>query len=315
MPGHTLYQLLHAAPVPVPATGTDLMTNLVLGTPSGTSGTQVQQALARQPSLIYLWVGGDDALPALPTGDPMQMTPVSTFTAEFADVLAALGTSHARLVVANVPDVTKIPYMTSATALLDLFSKVTGFPSFLFSDVLHIYPGDLVNAQGITDLEADLMKAENFELPPPLPASDILTAANVAIVQNTIDGYNAAIAKQVAAAGGTVVDMHTLINNWAANGITINGYAATMNFLGGVFGIDGIHPTNTGYALLANQFITATNSALGTAVAPVNVSAVAAKDPLFGPDTNTPLKNLSRPPALPAVPVVREAEAILFGQE
>ena len=322
VPGHNLYQLLNAAPVAEPKTGTEQMTSYVLGYPAGTAGTQVEQAIRQQPTLVYLWIGGDDALPALPTGDPSQMTPVSTFSSELGQLLSTLGTrTHARLMVANVPDVTEIAYMTPASSVLELFSKVTGLPQFVFSAAFHIYPGDLLNAQGLQDLEADIKLVEALKLPLPLPAGDVLTAANVAVVQSTINGYNQAISRQVTAAGGTVVDMHGLIDSWAAKGITINGYNAKTTFLGGMFGLDGIHPTNTGYALIANQWITSTNTALGTAVPPVNVPAIAARDPLFGPAPGS--SGASAPPstppitpqvALPAVPVgSKAAQALLFG--
>jgi hypothetical protein len=68
------------------------------------------------------------------------------------------------------------------------------------------------------------------------------------------------------------------------NGATINGYHATTAFLGGLFGLDGLHPTNTGYALLANEFIDTMNTSLNTKFAEVNVSAIAAADPYFGPN-------------------------------
>lgn len=55
-------------------------------------------------------------------------------------------------------------------------------------------------------------------------------------------------------------------------------------FLGGFFSLDGLHPTNTGYALLANVFIDRMNAALNTKIADVDVSAVAAVDPLFPPN-------------------------------
>ena len=318
VPGYNLYQLLNTAPVAAPANATELMTSYVLGYPAGASGTQVEQAIRQQPSLIYIWIGSDDALPALPTGDPGRMTPVSTFASEFAQLLSALQAgTHAHLIVANVPDVTEIAYMTSATSLLELFSKVTGLPQTLFSAAFHIYPGDLLNAQGLKDLEADIKQVEALQLPFPLPAGDVLTAANVAVVQGTINGYNQAIAKQVTAAGGTVVDMHALIDSWAAEGITLNGYHATTTFLGGMFGLDGIHPTNTGYAVIANEWIAGTNAALGTKVPLVDLSTVAGKDPLFGPGaagSGAPAPASMPQVVLPPVPVgSKAAQALLFG--
>jgi hypothetical protein len=75
--------------------------------------------------------------------------------------------------------------------------------------------------------------------------------------------------------------MHAYFESFAS-GLTINGQNATTAYLGGLFGLDGIHPTNTGYALLANQFITATNTAFALSTGTVDVNAVAKTDPYFG---------------------------------
>ena len=71
---------------------------------------------------------------------------------------------------------------------------------------------------------------------------------------------------------------------FAASGITINNYNATTVFLGGLFSLDGLHPTNTGYGLLANKFIDTMNASLKTTIPDVNVATIAAADPLFGPN-------------------------------
>ncbi len=294
VPGHKLYDLLNTGPVASPTTGDEQMADYVLGYPAGVMGTQVEQAVARQPTLIYLWIGGDDALPADATGDPSKMTPVSTFASELTQLLQELPPkARARLVVANVPDITQIPYMTPASELLGLLASTTGLPAALFQAALGIGPGDLINTHGLEDVQAELKQIEALQVPAPLPGSDVLTAAEVATAQGTINSYNQIIAQQVSAVGGTVVDVHGYIGSLATGGITINGYAASTQFLGGLFGLDGIHPTNTGYALLANQFIAASNTALGTTIAPVNVSAVAAQDPYFGLNTNLGLSSAS----------------------
>ncbi len=67
-------------------------------------------------------------------------------------------------------------------------------------------------------------------------------------------------------------------------GTTINGVNATTGYLGGLFGLDGIHPTNTGYALVANQVIDSLNASLKTTFADVDVSTIVSADPLFGPN-------------------------------
>ena len=101
------------------------------------------------------------------------------------------------------------------------------------------------------------------------------------MTQSTIASYNQVIAQQASAAGATLVDMHSFFNTLSA-GMTINGTMATTEFLGGLFGLDGAHPTNTGYALVANQFITVLNTTFTLSIPAVNVSQVAASDPYFG---------------------------------
>ena len=65
-----------------------------------------------------------------------------------------------------------------------------------------------------------------------------------------------------------------------SQGFEVNGHHLTTEFLGGLFSLDGIHPTNTGYAVIANRFISTLNQARGTSIPLVNVSTVASKDPL-----------------------------------
>jgi len=50
-------------------------------------------------------------------------------------------------------------------------------------------------------------------------------------------------------------------------GIEIGGVVYTTGFItGGLVGLDGIHRTDLGYAVLANAFIEAINAAYGSAI-------------------------------------------------
>jgi hypothetical protein len=91
-----------------------------------------------------------------------------------------------------------------------------------------------------------------------------------------------------------------------ASGLTIDGQNATTAFLGGLFGLDGIHPTNTGYALLANQFIMVTNTAFTLSTGSVDVNAVAKADPYFG----TNIKPTGSDIFIPHAAGVRSSELI-----
>ncbi len=317
VPGYFLSDILNTAPGSTapgaqPATATQTMANLVLGYPAGATGTQVQQAIARKPSTIYLWIGNNDALCADGLGDPNAMTPVATFRSQFTQLMATLkaGTS-AHLFVANIPDVTEIPYMTQASEILTELEEAYGVPVAVSSALLHISAGDLVNWYGLADIKADVDLAKTGKFPDPVSPSKVLTAAEVAQVRATTEAYNQVIAEQVAAAGGTLVDVHGYMDSLAAHGVTIGKYQATTWYLGGIFGLDGIHPSNTGYALFANLFIASTNATLGTSIAPVDVAAVAAKDPYFGANRGVVALPYARPHMTPAAG--KAADAVIFG--
>lgn len=96
-----------------------------------------------------------------------------------------------------------------------------------------------------------------------------------------IIAYNAAIALIAPKYGAPVVDIYTYVNLLAAHGVTVLGQHLTTQANGGLFSLDGLHPTNTGYALIANQFIQTMHQRLGTNIPVVNIGEVAAADPLF----------------------------------
>jgi succinyl-CoA synthetase alpha subunit len=71
------------------------------------------------------------------------------------------------------------------------------------------------------------------------------------------------------------VDINTFFNDVAANGYQTNGLTFTTKYLeGGMFGVDGVHPTNQGYAIIANQFIKTINEAFGASIPEIDVSTI-----------------------------------------
>jgi lysophospholipase L1-like esterase len=285
VPGHKLNDLINAAPTPVPTTDEDIIVNLVLGFPVGNDKSQMNEAIALKPTAVFVWIGNDDALIADTSGSPVSMTDVATFTQDFQQLMTALHTqTKATLIVANIPDVTLVPYLTPAAAVIAQAATETGQSQTQIAAELGIQAGDLVNATGMSQAQSAVSAIEKGNTPMPLTDSGFLSATEITQVQTTVSQYNTAIAQQVTAVGGVLVDMNTYIKSLAQNGVMINNYNATTGFLGGLFSLDGLHPTNTGYALIANQFIAAINTNLKTNLAQVNVSTVAAADPLFGPN-------------------------------
>ncbi|MEO6828476.1 MAG: GDSL-type esterase/lipase family protein [Acidobacteriaceae bacterium] len=284
VPGHLLTDLINRDPVAVPTSGEDLITNLVLGIPGlvlGQTYTQLGWAEQLQPTALFVWIGSNDALPAANTGKPSSMTDPAQFTMEFTQLMQALHTkTKATLIVANVPDITLTAYLTSGSTVLAEYSKSSGIPEAQLSTQLGIQATDRVNPAGISEIQ-DILAGKQSG---PVDDAGFLSAAEVTAVQQTIQQYNVTIAQQVGAVGGTLVDTNTALTQLHNSPPTINGYTPSFDFLGGFFSLDGVHPTNTGYALLANIFIDRMNTTLKTKIPDVDVSTIAAADPLFPPN-------------------------------
>lgn len=307
VPGQTLDNLINDAPTLLPTAAEDIITDLVLGFPVGDSKSQMNEAITLNPTALFVWIGNNDALAADESGSPGSMTDVATFTQQFQQLLSTLRTqTHADLIVGNIPDVTVVPYLTPAATVIAQVASAAAISTAQASADLGVAPGDLVNATGMSQAQDAITAILKSQTPAPLTDAGFLSAAEITQIQSTVDQYNSAISSEVSTVGGTLVDVHALILGLAQNGIVINGYNATTTFLGGLFGLDGLHPTNTGYALIANLFIDTLNSSLKTSLPEVNVSAVAASDPLFGP-------NIKPAGALASIPLTaaRRADALI----
>lgn len=285
VPGHNLVDVINRTPVLIPTSDEDIITDAVLALPLGDNRSQMNEAIHLKPTALFVWAGNNDALAADVAGMPAVMTPVSTFTQEFQQLITTLHTqTKATLIVANVPDVTLLPYLTPAVEIIAEVSAASGLPAAEVAALLGIQPGDLVNTTGLAQVQSAIAALKQGQMPTPLTDSAFLDASEIAQVQSNVAQYNAVIAQQVSAVGGILIDIHAYIQNLAQSGITINNFPVTTAYLGGLFSLDGVHPTNTGYALIANQYISAINAALKTNVTPADVSSIAAADPLFPPN-------------------------------
>ncbi|MFZ0638032.1 MAG: GDSL-type esterase/lipase family protein [Candidatus Acidiferrales bacterium] len=273
VPGAELQDVLTTAPsLPI-----DDLTDLVLGIPGlndtpSVSLTQVEWAQALKPTTIFVWIGNNDILGAASAANPSGATSLTSFASNYDKMLNDLSATGATVVVANIPDVTAVPYFTPASTI----AEEVGLPLFVIGPILGIGPGEYVLPAGVALIPGILADPSTG----PLPASDVLTAIQVLEVRGIVDAYNLIIAIEAATHGAVVVDIHSLANQIRSQGVEADGKHLTNAFLGGIFSLDGIHPTNTGYAVIANLFITTLNRTRGTSVPLVNVNAVAAGDPL-----------------------------------
>jgi phospholipase/lecithinase/hemolysin len=111
----------------------------------------------------------------------------------------------------------------------------------------------------------------------------VRNAALVASARAASAAYNAIIAAEASVFGAVVVDINSLFADLARNGIEVGGHHLTTQYLGGLFSLDAIHPTNTGYAIMANEVIKTMNRTLAAGIPPISIEQVAKTDPLIPP--------------------------------
>jgi len=284
VPGALLNDIANTVPLAAPALGQQQINQLVLGFPGlgyGQAYSQATFAIKAQPTTIFLWAGNNDALIADLAGTPAAMTSVADFTTQYQSLIQQLITqAPAHLVIGNIPDVTLVPYLQPAASILAQYSAATHLPVAALSALFGITAGDFVTPAGLAQITAILAGTQKT----PISDPGVLTAAEVVTVKAQVVAYNGVIAQQAQAAGATLVDINALFNQIAASGLTISGYTGTTSFLGGIFSLDGIHPTNTGYAVVANKFIDTMNATIATKIPDVALPPIAAADPLWPPN-------------------------------
>lgn len=249
----------------------------------------VDQALALHPTFVSVWIGANDVL-GYATKGGMGPAPTSgaTFNALYNQTMDSLlaGAPNAKFVVANIPNVTAIPFFTTVP---DSFpNPVTGKNVGAFIVERHHADGTLyaglvhANSDYILLTAIDSLNAGvGVPLPAgtgrPLPDQFVLDSLEVAKTEAAITAYNQTIAAFAAAHADRVamVDSYAILNALDKYGYVGQGVDLTSKYIeGGFFGLDGIHPTSQGYAYIANQFIAAINSRFGSNITPIPISSV-----------------------------------------
>jgi lysophospholipase L1-like esterase len=246
--------------------------------------TMIELAKAWKPTTTLVWIGNNDALIAGLFGDVRLLTPESKFQADFAKLMRELASTGTELVVGTIPDVTQIPYFSSAA---DIAEQYHLSPQALRTQ-LGLQPGDFVRRSALPIIDSIVRKTTKGPLPamcpPPiyvLPETPCrLTKSEADIIQDRVKAFNKIIAKETHTRGGVLVDTNKLVDKIAKKGYVVGNERLSAAFLGGLFSLDGIHPSDTGYAVIANYFIDRMNPRLGLRIPKVSVEAVWAKDPL-----------------------------------
>ncbi len=256
--------------------------------------TMFHQAKALNPTFVIFWMGNNDVLGYASSGgtkgtDPTGKlpTPDVIFQLLFRqaiDSLLRINTT-VKIAVANIPDVTVIPFFTTipwfivdpttGQPVLDQQGRPIPLIGIKGGQPAQLGPGDLVL------LTASSLIAAGYGLNAgkPLPDEYVLDANEVAVARSAIQKFNLIIDTVVtnpARAGRVVrVDIYSKLNDVKAHGLEIAGFKFTTDYItGGLFSLDGVHPSSRGHGIVANEFIKAINSKFGTNIPYVDVMSL-----------------------------------------
>jgi hypothetical protein len=230
-------------------------------------GTWSGQVAEREATFVTVWLGNNDVLGYVLSGgeDADFPTPSGEFAAAYGGLIDQLLETTDRIVLLNVPPVTVVPYLTLVpnvvvdTATLEPIPGPGGeFVPLLGADG-PLSPDDLVTLDAIERiLDGDGIAVEMGGTGVPLPASVVLDVDEQAIARGAVAAYNQTIAQIAALHGFAVVDVHAIVTDIDENGLVAGGETLTTEFLvGGLFSLDGVHPTCKGQGVIANALIDA----------------------------------------------------------
>jgi lysophospholipase L1-like esterase len=252
-------------------------------------GTQLQQALASQPTFISVWIGNNDALGAVLSGlviEDVTLTSVNNFNTRYRAIIGGLASAGVPMVVANIAAVTSVPFATTIPPIL--VDPSTNTPVLVNgAPVPLIGPdGPLTFGADLLTLNATSQLTSGRGIPVAfggsgLPLTDdvVLSAAEIATISQRIIAFNNIIGAVAGEVGAALVDINGIFADVAADGIELGGVEYTTSFLtGGLFSYDGFHPSATGYAVTANNFIDAINNTFNAGIPVVDLGPF-----VFGP--------------------------------
>ncbi|MDP2362405.1 MAG: hypothetical protein Q8M94_01410, partial [Ignavibacteria bacterium] len=124
----------------------------------------------------------------------------------------------------------------------------------------------------------DTTKPFGFHPQNPWPDALILDAGEITVAQNAVTSFNATIAALANSNGFGLVDINTVFNQIRQNdaaGTVINGIKFRTTYVsGGLFSLDGVHPSNQAHGIIANEFIKVVNTKYGAKIPLVDVASI-----------------------------------------
>ncbi|MGA2383607.1 MAG: hypothetical protein ABSG61_09250 [Gemmatimonadales bacterium] len=291
IPSLKVGQALNILSLLVPATDTLKAASFVTG-----GRNPVAVMAAAQPTFVTVELGANDALHAATSGDTTQLTSLAVFQRQYDSLAAAVAATGANVALANVPNVSNIPYITRGYIFFCAHSGACGsaaaapFSSTLFTVDLSCLPsssggvGDkmavalpatatiaqVLAGGGAASLNCGAGTATVTTAAGTAPVGPIVTVAAMATITQRVIDINTKIASVATTHGWALANLDSVLSVLVAAGQIppIPNLATPSNLFGTYVSLDGFHPSGAGSKLIADAFVAAINKKYGSALTP-----------------------------------------------
>jgi len=267
----------------------------------GSGATVLQQAAASKPTFFAIGVLGNELLGPATSGtviDGVTLISKEAYAASYktiVDTMKAAQGGTGKGIAATIPDVTTLPYFTAVKPIIGV-NPATGAPIYVLGPTgcPTGVPACPVPAGTVVPLPLGSLMKVGYGIPcavaPTLPMCNnplpdngtaiggvavpgLLYPSEVSLLKTRGGEYNAQIASLAQGAGYKVFDTAALLADIAVHGRDFAGITLTSSYLsGGVFSYDGVHPSATGYAIVADALVQFVNANYGTSLPRVDMS-------------------------------------------
>ena len=122
-------------------------------------------------------------------------------------------------------------------------------------------------------MQIDTTQAFGQSMGNPFPSILVLDPTEQAAVLTATTAFNSALTTAAASRNLAVFDANSFFKTVANGGYVVNAANNTAGYLSGnLFGLDGVHPTPRGYAVIANEMLKAINAKYGSSFTGVNAN-------------------------------------------
>ena len=251
--------------------------NMTLGYPAlllqkGTAlWSQLEYAQNLKPTLAVVELGYFDVLDAAVKGDPTLLPDVATFQTNYTQVVTALTTNFANVIVTTIPNPLDTAYYTTLPAA----TRLVGIPASAIAQQFQLQASDLLTLPGLMALGGRTF----VQSTDPLPSGSVLSSATAAQITARVAALNSAISTVAQQNGAMLYDLNGFFARARVQGVTVGSRTLTADFQGGLYSLDGYYPGMVVHALIANDILALLNKTFSMSFQTVDATALLASDP------------------------------------